>query len=70
MTAILLNHGKIAARVPGKCFAVFQRWGIAFKTRVGMGKNKFFRIKEPGFARMAACQILIIRSFFVIAKFF
>jgi hypothetical protein len=70
MTAILLNHGEIAAQGPGKCFAVFQRRGIAFKTRAGMGKNKFLRVKEPSFARTAARQILIIRSFFAIAKFF
>jgi hypothetical protein len=49
MTAILLNHGEIAARDPGKCFAVFQRRGIAFKTRVGMGKNIFFADQRTGF---------------------
>jgi hypothetical protein len=49
MTAILLNHGEIAAQDPGKCFAVFQRRGIAFKTRVGMCKNKFFPDQEAEF---------------------
>jgi hypothetical protein len=42
MTAILLNHGEIAARNPGKCIAVFQWRGIAFKTTIGMRKNNFF----------------------------
>jgi hypothetical protein len=70
MTAILLNHGEIAAQDPGKCLAVFQRREIAFKTRAGMCKNKFFPDQEPSFARLAACQIPIIRSFFAIAKFF
>jgi hypothetical protein len=42
MTAILLNHGEIAAWVPGKCLAVFQRQEIAFKTCSEWSKNKKF----------------------------
>jgi hypothetical protein len=43
MTAIMLNDGEIAALGPATCFLVFQGPGIAFKTGVGEGKNKFFR---------------------------
>jgi hypothetical protein len=70
MTAILLNDGEIAARLPGKWFPVFQRRGIAFKTRDGAGKNKFVRIKGRNLCPIAACQILIIRGFFAFAKIF